>query len=146
MALMDSLLNAAMSAIGNQNGDGGRQNAALGMLMELVQQSGGIGNLMAKLQQGGLGDALNSWISTQSSNQSVSGSDLQQALGGIAGVNEVRGQGLIIGVELDRPCGALLGRAACEGLIAGGVRPQAWSFLRDSRRPAPAPTPATAKE
>jgi uncharacterized protein YidB (DUF937 family) len=84
MALMDSLLNAAMSAIGNQNGDGGRQNAALGMLMELVQQSGGIGNLMAKLQQGGLGDALNSWISTQSSNQSVSGSDLQQALGGNA--------------------------------------------------------------
>ena len=76
MALMDSLLNAAMSAIGNQNGDGGRQNAALGTLMELVQQSGGIGNLMAKLQQGGLGDALNSWISTQSSNQSVSGSDL----------------------------------------------------------------------
>ena len=52
--------------------------------MELVQQSGGIGNLMAKLQQGGLGDALNSWISTQSSNQSVSGSDLQQALGGNA--------------------------------------------------------------
>jgi uncharacterized protein YidB (DUF937 family) len=84
MALMDSLLNAAMSAIGNQNGDGGRQNAALGMLMELVQQSGGVGNLMAKLQQGGLGDALNSWISTQSSNQSVSGSDLQQALGGNA--------------------------------------------------------------
>ena len=82
MALMDSLLNAAMSAIGNQNGEGGQQNAALGMLMELVQQSGGIGNLMAKLQQGGLGDALNSWISTQSSNQSVSGSDLQQALGG----------------------------------------------------------------
>lgn len=84
MALMDSLLNAAMSAIGNQNGEGGQQNAALGMLMELVQQSGGIGNLMAKLQQGGLGDALNSWISTQSSNQSVSGSDLQQALGGNA--------------------------------------------------------------
>ena len=84
MALMDSLLNAAMSAIGNQNGEGGQQNAALGMLMELVQQNGGIGNLMAKLQQGGLGDALNSWISTQSSNQSVSGSDLQQALGGNA--------------------------------------------------------------
>ena len=47
MALMDSLLNAAMSAIGNQNGEGGQQNAALGMLMELVQQNGGIGNLMA---------------------------------------------------------------------------------------------------
>ena len=39
MALMDSLLNAAMAAIGNQNGEGGQQNAALGMLMELVQQT-----------------------------------------------------------------------------------------------------------
>jgi acetylornithine aminotransferase len=42
---------------------------------------------------------------------------LQQALGGIAGVNEVRGQGLIIGVELDRPCGALIDRAADAGLL-----------------------------
>ena len=42
---------------------------------------------------------------------------LQQALGGMAGVNEVRGQGLIIGVELDRPCGALIGQAAEAGLL-----------------------------
>ncbi|HRO53281.1 MAG TPA: aspartate aminotransferase family protein [Alicycliphilus sp.] len=42
---------------------------------------------------------------------------LQQALGGIAGVNEVRGQGLIIGVELDRPCSALIDRAADAGLL-----------------------------
>ena len=42
---------------------------------------------------------------------------LQQALGGMAGVNEVRGQGLIIGVELDRPCGALIDRAADAGLL-----------------------------
>ncbi len=42
---------------------------------------------------------------------------LQQALGGIAGVVEVRGQGLIIGVELDRPCGVLIDRAAEAGLL-----------------------------
>ena len=42
---------------------------------------------------------------------------LQQALGGMAGVNKVRGQGLIIGVELDRPCGALIDRAADAGLL-----------------------------
>ena len=42
---------------------------------------------------------------------------LQQALGGIAGVNEVRGQGLMIGIELDRPCGALIDRAADAGLL-----------------------------
>ncbi|MHA7598423.1 acetylornithine/succinylornithine family transaminase [Alicycliphilus sp. T452] len=42
---------------------------------------------------------------------------LQQALGSTAGVNEVRGQGLIIGVELDRPCGVLIDRAAQAGLL-----------------------------
>lgn len=38
------------------------------------------GNLINQLQQGGLGSALESWIST-GSNQSVSGNDLQSALG-----------------------------------------------------------------
>ncbi|MBS0509323.1 MAG: aspartate aminotransferase family protein [Proteobacteria bacterium] len=42
---------------------------------------------------------------------------LTQALAGIAGVVEVRGQGLIIGVELDRPCGVLIDRAAETGLL-----------------------------
>ncbi len=35
----------------------------------------------------------------------------------MAGVNEIRGAGLMIGVELDRPCGVLLGRAAEAGLM-----------------------------
>jgi acetylornithine aminotransferase len=42
---------------------------------------------------------------------------LQQALGGQPGVVEIRGQGLMIGIELDRPCGVLLGRAADAGLL-----------------------------
>ncbi len=42
---------------------------------------------------------------------------LQTALGGMAGVVEIRGQGLMIGIELDRPCGALVGRAAEAGLL-----------------------------
>jgi len=37
--------------------------------------------------------------------------------GGLPGVVEVRGMGLMIGIELDRPCGALLGRAAEAGLM-----------------------------
>ena len=43
--------------------------------------------------------------------------ELQRALGKTAGVNEVRGQGLIIGMELDRPCGVLIDRAAEAGLL-----------------------------
>jgi acetylornithine/N-succinyldiaminopimelate aminotransferase len=43
--------------------------------------------------------------------------DLQRELAGVAGVVEVRGQGLMLGIELDRPCGDLL-RQACEaGLL-----------------------------
>ncbi|MFY7865940.1 aspartate aminotransferase family protein [Roseateles sp.] len=42
---------------------------------------------------------------------------LQAGLAGVAGVKEVRGQGLMLGIELDRPCGVLLGRAAEAGLM-----------------------------
>ena len=42
---------------------------------------------------------------------------LTAALSGIDGFVEVRGQGLMIGVVLDRPCGVLLGQAAEAGLL-----------------------------
>lgn len=42
---------------------------------------------------------------------------LERELGGLPGVKEIRGQGLMLGVELDRPCGVLLGRAAQAGLM-----------------------------
>ena len=42
---------------------------------------------------------------------------LRRELAGVAGVVEVRGAGLMIGLELSRPCGALLARAADAGLL-----------------------------
>jgi acetylornithine/N-succinyldiaminopimelate aminotransferase len=42
---------------------------------------------------------------------------LRQGFEGLAGVVEVRGQGLMLGIELDRTCGVLLGRAAEAGLM-----------------------------
>jgi acetylornithine/N-succinyldiaminopimelate aminotransferase len=42
---------------------------------------------------------------------------LQRELAGVAGVVEVRGQGLMLGIELDRACGELLGQAAEAGLM-----------------------------
>ncbi len=42
---------------------------------------------------------------------------LQQAFAGVDGVVEVRGHGLFIGVELDRPCGDTMGLAAEAGLL-----------------------------
>ncbi|EHR71925.1 acetylornithine/succinylornithine aminotransferase [Burkholderiales bacterium JOSHI_001] len=43
--------------------------------------------------------------------------DLQRELGGLPGFKEIRGQGLMLGIELDRPCGVLLTRAAEAGLL-----------------------------
>jgi acetylornithine aminotransferase len=42
---------------------------------------------------------------------------LARGLAGVAGVVEIRGQGLMLGIELARPCGELLGRAAEAGLM-----------------------------
>lgn len=42
---------------------------------------------------------------------------LKTALGETAGVMAVRGKGLMIGIELDRPCGELVGRARESGLL-----------------------------
>jgi acetylornithine aminotransferase len=42
---------------------------------------------------------------------------LRDALAGVAGVVAIRGQGLMIGVELDRPCGDLAKRALDAGLL-----------------------------
>jgi acetylornithine aminotransferase len=42
---------------------------------------------------------------------------LERGLAGVSGVVEVRGQGLMLGIELDRPCAPLLGRAAEAGLM-----------------------------
>jgi acetylornithine aminotransferase len=42
---------------------------------------------------------------------------LKRELAGVAGVKEVRGMGLMLGVELDRPCAAIVKRALDAGLV-----------------------------
>ncbi len=42
---------------------------------------------------------------------------LQTRLGGLKGVVTVRGQGLILGIELDKPCGVLVAKALEQGLL-----------------------------
>ncbi|MCW5614131.1 MAG: aspartate aminotransferase family protein [Rhodocyclaceae bacterium] len=39
------------------------------------------------------------------------------AFEGLSGVRDIRGQGLMIGIELDRPCGELVGQALSAGLL-----------------------------
>lgn len=42
---------------------------------------------------------------------------LERELGTVPGVQEIRGQGLMLGIELDRPCGIILNRACDAGLL-----------------------------
>jgi acetylornithine/N-succinyldiaminopimelate aminotransferase len=42
---------------------------------------------------------------------------LRQALAGNSGVVDIRGDGLMIGIELDRPCGDLVKQALAAGLL-----------------------------
>jgi acetylornithine/N-succinyldiaminopimelate aminotransferase len=44
-------------------------------------------------------------------------SGLKSGLSGVAGLVEVRGDGLMIGIELDRPCGDLVKRGLDAGLL-----------------------------
>jgi uncharacterized protein YidB (DUF937 family) len=75
MGLLDSLLGAALGG-GNQ-----QQNTAVQLVLQLIEKSGGVGNLMNTLQQNGLAGALQSWIST-GGNEAVSGQQVESALGG----------------------------------------------------------------
>ena len=43
--------------------------------------------------------------------------DLAQRLAGVSGVREIRGQGLMIGIELDRPCADLVKQALAQKLL-----------------------------
>ncbi len=52
-------------------------------------------------------EKLGSWLKQQ----------LQQRLAGVKGVTTVRGQGLMLGIELDRPCGELVAKALEKGLL-----------------------------
>ena len=42
---------------------------------------------------------------------------LERELSGVAGVKEIRGKGLMLGIELDRPCGDVVRRALGAGLV-----------------------------
>ena len=77
MSLLDNVISAATSAMSGS----GEQGKAVELVTQLVQQNGGnVGDLLSKLQQGGLGDALQSWIGT-GSNASVDAAQIQNALG-----------------------------------------------------------------
>ena len=89
MGLLDSVIGALGG--GGQAGGGG-QSALLNIVMGMLanrsggQQGGvgmgggGLGDLMAKFQQGGMGDVMSSWIGS-GQNMPISGDQLSNVLG-----------------------------------------------------------------
>lgn len=58
-------------------GDAGKYQA----ILTWVNEQGGVQALLEKLQNGGLGEIVSSWLSNQHSNQPVSGEQVESALG-----------------------------------------------------------------
>ncbi|MGD8956450.1 MAG: aspartate aminotransferase family protein [Chromatiaceae bacterium] len=56
------------------------------------------------------------WEAAENLGQRIVGG-LHEALADVSGVIEIRGQGLMIGIQLDRPCGDLVGAALRNGLL-----------------------------
>ena len=85
MGLLDSMMGAAgqaaMGALQGGQASGGSQGAdAMGMVTDLLQQSGGLSGILEKFQSQGMGEAAQSWVGT-GANLPVSGSQITQALG-----------------------------------------------------------------
>ena len=86
MGLLDNMLGAATQSLGQQPAGGGQDWVVLisGLLANGSLQ-GGLSGLLQQLQESGLGDQVQSWVST-GANQPVSGDQLSSALGGAGGL------------------------------------------------------------
>ncbi|OYT93143.1 MAG: hypothetical protein CFE43_04715 [Burkholderiales bacterium PBB3] len=107
MGLLDNVLGAVMGAQGQQHAN---QGVDLGSLIGMVANNpqmlsaitsmlsndgahGGLGGLVDKFQQAGLGNVIGSWVGT-GANQPVSGDQLTQVLGGDTMADLARQMGL----------------------------------------------------
>ena len=97
MGLLDSVLGAVMGGQQQAGATAGGASGGLGSLISMVASNpqmlqmvtgmlsndgghGGLGGIMAKFQQAGLGDAVSSWVG-HGENQAVSGDQVTSALG-----------------------------------------------------------------
>ncbi len=107
-----------------------------GAVMHLIDQHGGVGGLLQKLQAGGLGEAAESWIGN-GSNQAVSPAQLHNALGGESVQSAAESSGLSTG-DLLRQLAQHLPQAVDhmtpDGQVptgsSGGWMDMAMNFLR----------------
>ncbi|PTT79369.1 hypothetical protein DBR42_21480 [Pelomonas sp. HMWF004] len=85
MGLLDNMLGAATQSLGSGNGSGTNWVALISGLVANGSSQGGLAALLQQLQASGLGDQVQSWIST-GSNLPVSGDQLAAVFGGSGGL------------------------------------------------------------
>lgn len=99
------LLNSVMGALGGAGGNGGGNNAMLDVVMQMLSKQGGNGGLaglVQSFQQNGLGEQMNSWIST-GQNLPVSPEQIKSVLGG-GQLGQIAGQ---LGMNESQAAGGL---------------------------------------
>ncbi|WP_374264961.1 YidB family protein [Zoogloea sp.] len=84
MGLLDQLAGQVLGSLageGQPQQGGGGQAVLLQLVLGLLQSQGGLGGLLGKLSQAGLGEQVASWVGT-GQNLPVSADQIGQALGG----------------------------------------------------------------
>jgi uncharacterized protein YidB (DUF937 family) len=98
--------NSGGADAGGQTAPSGGKGAMLAMLlplaMEMIQRNGGVGAMLDKFRQQGLGQQVNSWVST-GSNQPVSADAVTNAVGS----DEIASMAQQLGVPEDQVAGGL---------------------------------------
>ena len=129
MGLLDSVLGAVAGAAMNNNNAqaSGGSNPLIGMAMSMLTQGGGVSGLLEQFQKGGLGNIMQSWIST-GANLPVSA----QQIGNVLGNTQIG--------EMAKSFGVDPGQAA--GLLAQFLPTIIDKLTPDGQVPAAGATPA----
>jgi len=98
MGLLDSVVGALAG------GQSGGNNALLETVLQLINnpQTGGLAGLVQSFQQGGLGEIVNSWVST-GANLPISPEQIQRVLGN----SSLQGLAAQLGVSPEQASGSL---------------------------------------
>ncbi len=121
MGLLDSVVGALAG------GQSGGDNPLLGIVMQLLNnQPGGLAGLVQSFQQGGLGDIVNSWVST-GQNLPISAEQLQS----IFGSGQLQDIAAQLGVSAEQASGSLadLLPTVVDQLTPNGQLPQGGDLL-----------------
>lgn len=77
-----SLLDMAGQLLGGQKGGAANQSALTAVLDMVNNHPGGLPGLISAFEQNGLGGVVSSWVSPNTPNQSISGDQVQNVIGG----------------------------------------------------------------